>query len=89
MKILVRDSKGKLTGINVSDSDTVYELKKIIKSQNKIDNDIELIFNGMILEDTYTFNELEIEDGNIIEYLGTFLAGLNKYYSNIISLKLW
>lgn len=78
MKILIRDSKGKFTTINISDSEKVSELKRIIKKENNINNGIELIFNGMILEDCYTLNELDIQEGNIIDYLGTFLAGLNK-----------
>lgn len=77
MKILIRDSKGKFTSINILDSNTVSELKEIIKNQNNIDTDIELIYNGMILEDSYTLNELEIEDGSTVEYLGTFLAGVD------------
>ena len=77
MKILIRDSKGKFTSINILDSNTVSELKEIIKKQNNIDTDIELIYNGMILEDSYTLNELEIEDGSTVEYLGTFLAGVD------------
>jgi len=32
----------------------------------------------MILEDNYTLRELDIEDGNTIDYLGVFLAGINK-----------
>ena len=75
MKILIRDSKGKYDKINISESDTVYKLKEIIKKRNNITNEIELIFNGMILEDSYTIDELEMEDENIIDYLGTFLAG--------------
>jgi hypothetical protein len=75
MKILIRDSKGKYDKINISESDTVYKLKEIIKKRNNITNEIELIFNGMILEDSYTIDELDIEDENIIDYLGTFLAG--------------
>ena len=75
MKILIRDSKGKYDKINISESDTVSKLKEIIKKRNNITNEIELIFNGMILEDSYTIDELEMEDENIIDYLGTFLAG--------------
>ena len=78
MKILIRDSKGHYSTINISGSNTVSKLKEIIKTQNKIKIDIELIFNGMILEDSYTLDELDIEEGNTIDYLGTFLAGLNK-----------
>ena len=79
MKIFIRDSKGKATVINISDSiKKVSNLKNLIKKDKNITNEIELIFNGMILEDDYDLEELEIKDGDIIDYLGTFLAGLNK-----------
>lgn len=80
MKIIIRDSKGKFTTINISDSEKVSDLKNKIKEEKKIDSGIELIFNGMILEDSYTLNELDIQEGNTIDYLGTFLAGQNKYF---------
>ena len=79
MKIFIRDSKGKSTVINISDSiKKVSNLKNLIKKDKNITNEIELIYNGMILEDDYDLEELEIKDGDIIDYLGTFLAGLNK-----------
>ena len=78
MKILVRDSKGKFTTIDISDNEKVSELKNIIKKEKKIDSGIELIFNGMILGNSYTLNELDIQEGNTIDFIGTFLAGLNK-----------
>lgn len=77
MKIFIRDSKGKFEAINISESKRVSELKKIIQGDNK-KNDIELIYNGMILEDSYTLEELDIQEGSTINYLGIFLAGYNK-----------
>lgn len=78
MKIVIRDSKGKYNTITISDTETVADLKKKIKIEYKTTNNIELIFNGMILEDNYTLNELDIEEGNTIDYLGVFLAGIYK-----------
>lgn len=76
MKLLIRDSKGTSNPINIMESDTVQELKKQIKMKNNINGDIELIFNGIILEDSQSLDELDIRDGNTIDYLGQFNAGL-------------
>ncbi len=78
MKIVIRDSKGKYNTITISDTEQVSDLKKKIETEYKTSNNIELIFNGMILENNYTLRELDIEDGNTIDYLGVFLAGINK-----------
>lgn len=78
MKIVIRDSKGKYNTITISDTKQVSDLKKKIATEYKTSNNIELIFNGMILENNYTLRELDIEDGNTIDYLGVFLAGINK-----------
>ena len=78
MKIVIRDSKGKYNTITISDTEQVSDLKKKIETEYKTSNNIELIFNGMILEGDYTLRELDIEDGNTIDYLGVFLAGINK-----------
>ena len=84
MKIVIRDSKGKYNTITISDTEKVSDLKKKIETEYKTSNNIELIFNGMILEDNYTLRELDIEDGNAIDYLGVFLAGINKYIIIIV-----
>lgn len=79
MKIFIIDSKGNYSKIDISETAEVSKLKEKIKKTNEIKSDnIELIFNGMILEDNYTLNELEIVEGNTISYLGTFFAGINK-----------
>jgi len=78
MKIVIRDSKGKYNTITISYTEKVSDLKKKIATEYKTSDNIELIFNGMILEDNYYLNELDIEEGNTIDYLGVFLAGINK-----------
>ena len=78
MKLLIRDSKGISNPINIMESDSVHELKEQIKLKNNISGDIELVFNGIILEDSQSLDELEIKDGNTIDYLGQFNAGLNE-----------
>lgn len=77
MKLFIRDSKNNLDTIQTDDSVEVSKIKEIIKKKNNINNDIELICNGMILDDSYKLYELDIKDGNTIEYIGVFLAGLN------------
>lgn len=76
MKLFIRDSQGKSNPINIMESDSVEELKKQIKNKNKIDGEIELVFNGIMLEDSQSLSELDIKDGNTIDYLGQFSAGL-------------
>ena len=76
MKLFIRDSQGKSNPINIMESDSVEELKKQIKNKNKINGEIELVFNGIMLEDSQSLSELDIKDGNTIDYLGQFSAGL-------------
>lgn len=79
MKIIIRDSKGNCTPIYISETAKVSDLREMIQKQGKIEsNSIELIFNGMILEDEYSLEELDIEQGSTIDYLGKFLAGMIK-----------
>ena len=76
MKIFIIDSKGNYSKIEISETAEVSKLKEKIKKSNEIKSDnIELIFNGMILEDNYTLSELDIVEGSTISYLGTFFAG--------------
>ena len=77
MKLLIRDSKGNTNPINIMESDSVKELRDQIRIKNNITGDIELIFNGTILDDSKTLYEYQISEGNTIDYLGQFNAGLN------------
>ena len=78
MKLLILDSKNISKPIYIMESDTVAELKKQIQTKNNINGDIELVFNGMILNDNETLSEKEIKDGMTVNYLGQFKAGINK-----------
>lgn len=78
MKLLIRDSKGVINTINIMESDSVEELKKQIKEKNNITGEIELVFNGIILDNDQNLAELDIKDGNTIDYLGQYNAGIYK-----------
>jgi hypothetical protein len=78
MRVFIIDSKNNSTPINIMESDSVSELKKQIKIKNKISDNIELLFNGNILNDNDNLADLEIVEGATINYLGIFKAGLIK-----------
>lgn len=79
MKLLIVDSKNITKPINIMESETVSSLKEQIKLKNNINGNIELLFNGTILNDTDNLAELEIKDGMTINYLGVYNAGSNKF----------
>ena len=75
MKIFTSDSKGVVESLDVQENETIQRLKDRIKNKFNITEDIELIFNGNILEDEETISDCEIKEGNTIMYLGEFKAG--------------
>lgn len=77
MKVIIVDSKNNQNAINIMESDTILELKNQIKKKNKITGDIELLFNGQIIQDNDNLFDLGISDGSQINYLGVFKAGNN------------
>jgi hypothetical protein len=76
MKLFIIDSQNVSKSINVMESDTVANLKKEIKKKNNIVGDIELVFDGDILNDNDSLDMLEIKDGMSINYLGVYNAGI-------------
>lgn len=78
MKIFILDSKGVSNPINIMESEPVSELKEQVKQKYKMNGNIELLYNGIILDDNSTLDELDIKDGMTINFLGQFKAGLNK-----------
>lgn len=78
MKLIIIDSKGESNAINIMESDPVSELRNQIKRKFNIQDNIELVFNGTIIEDNDNLAELEIKDGMTINMVGEFKAGLNK-----------
>lgn len=76
MKLLIIDSKNKCESIYIMESDKVAKLKEEIQSKYNITGDIELVFNGNILMDNEYLSEKGIRDGNTINFLGQFNAGI-------------
>ena len=50
-------------------------MKEQIKNQEELKEDIELLFNGIILEDSQFLSDVYIKDGDTIDYTGIFRAG--------------
>lgn len=77
MKIYILDSKNERKPINVMESGFVSDVKKEIKNKLNINDEVELLFNGIILNDNDNLYDLEIKEGSTINYIGQFKAGLN------------
>jgi hypothetical protein len=76
MKLLIIDSKNKCESIYILESDSVSKLKEEIQSKYNVKGNIELVFNGNILMDNESLSEKGIVDGNTINFLGQFNAGI-------------
>ena len=73
MIIYFHGSKGGYFDVEVNRSDTIKKVKENFKkkTKNSIDysiNTIQLLYDGAVLRDNNTVEELGIEDGDIIEY---------------------
>lgn len=79
MKVVIRDSKNAIKTILVNESEKVYALKEEIKNKMSIRGEIELLYNGIVMEDNDLLIDLEITEGCTIDYQGHFDAGLNKF----------
>lgn len=81
MKIIILDSKGTSSPINIMESETVKALKDQIIKKNNITGEIELLYNGKILEDDNYLLDEGILNNSTINYLGYFKAGKEfKYF---------
>ena len=76
MKILIIDSQNRTEFIYTQESWNGEKLKKAIKDKYQLqDDDMELVFNGNILEDSDSLLAKGITDGKTINFLGKFSAG--------------
>ena len=75
MKIIILDAKGNSRPINIMESEKVQQLKEEIKKKNNITGEIELLYNGKILDDDDCLYDEGILDNTTINYLGIFRAG--------------
>ena len=72
MKIFVVDSQNVRITVHPMENSTVAILKEEIKNKCKINDDINLVYNGNILEDNEYLLNYDIEAGSVICFLGKF-----------------
>ena len=77
MKIYILDLKNEIKIILIMESDNVSALKREMKKKYNISDEVELLFNGILLNDNDYLIDAGISDGATINYSGIFKAGLN------------
>ena len=76
MKLFIRDSKNETKSIYIMESDSVSTLKNEIKKKFGITTNIELVFNGTILQETDNLSTYDgLTDNQTIDFQGQFTAG--------------
>lgn len=76
MKILIVDTSNGREIFEVNPNDKIKNLKEMIASKKGINSDINLHFNGEILEEESLISDYDIEENSNIIYLGNFEAGI-------------
>ena len=74
-KIRIVDSNNCGRDIKVENSYTISKVKELIKKENQISGEIELIFNGIIFGDNDTLETCGISSGATLNFVGQFEAG--------------
>ena len=75
MKLFTVNSKNERNTIFIMESESVSDLKNEIKKKFSINNDIEIMYNGEILEDEKKILAIPINDGETIQFNEIFKAG--------------
>lgn len=75
MKLFTVNSKNERGTIYIMESDLVSALKAEIKKKYNINNDVEILFNGQILEENDLLSSIPINDGETIQFNEIFKAG--------------
>lgn len=76
MKLFIRDSKNETKSIYIMESDSVVTLKNEIKKKFGITTNIELVFNGNILQENDNLASYDgLTDNQTIDFQGQFTAG--------------
>lgn len=73
--IYIRDSKGCIHYLKVEKSYTIRKIKELIKKEKEISEEIELIYNGLLLDDDDTLEKHGIPYKATLDFLGQFKAG--------------
>ena len=85
-RILISDTKNKKKGILVEKTFKISKVKEIIKILYPTKGDIDLIYNGILLNDDETIEDCEIHPDSCICFVGAFKAG-NKLTTDILNEK--
>lgn len=75
MKLFTVNSKNERGTIYIMESDSVSALKAEIKKKYNINNDVEILHNGQILEENDQLSSIPINDGETIQFNEIFKAG--------------
>ncbi len=75
MKLFTINSKNERGTIFIMESESVANLKSEIKKKYNISNDVEIMYNGSILEEDEQLSEIPITDGQTIQFNEIFKAG--------------
>jgi hypothetical protein len=75
MKLFTVNSKNERSTIYILESDSISGLKDEIKKKYNITNDLEILYNGQILEDQQKISEIPINDEETIQFNEIFKAG--------------
>lgn len=75
MKLFTVNSKNERGTIYIMESDLVSALKAEIKRKYNINNDVEILHNGQILEENDQLSSIPINDGETIQFNEIFKAG--------------
>lgn len=75
MKLFTVNSKNEPGTIFIMESDSISGLKDEIKKKYGITNDVEILYNGQILEDNQKIDEVPLNDGETIQFNEIFKAG--------------
>lgn len=68
MKLFIMNSKNEIKSIYIKESDSVATLKNEIKIKFGITTNIELFFNGNILNETDCLSSFDITKGAMIQF---------------------
>lgn len=75
MKLFTINSKNERGTIFIMESDSVSTLKAEIKKKYKITSEIEIFFNGAILEDDQQIVSIPLTEGETIQFNEIYKAG--------------
>ena len=75
MKILIVDSKNKRERIDINANGYVKDIVETLKVKMGINNDIILHYNGEILEENQSIQDLELEEESVLVFMGKFRGG--------------